>query len=118
MLPKDRPAWPVNFAMALFEISKEEFQHPETIDYSAHTQFCNLASIEKFKRLTAERVVDLFQNDARERRMKKIIISYYKDGRTHASIGYNDLGITPERVRQIKAKALNILLKRIAKVEI
>ena len=52
--------WPINFAMDLFGISKEEFQHPETID---HHFFGIESSIEKFKLLTVEGVLDLFEFD-------------------------------------------------------
>lgn len=102
--------WPINFAMYLFNISKDEFEHPETID---HQIFCNVATIEKFKDLTAEVVIDLLdQNSPREERMKKIIISYYKDGQTHESIR-KEHGISRERVRQIRMKGLSILRRRL-----
>lgn len=102
--------WPINFAMDLFDISKEEFEHPETIN---HWIFCNVTTIEKFKDLTAEAVIDLLdQNSSREERMKKIIISYYKDGQTHENIR-EEHGISRERVRQIRMKGLSILRRRL-----
>lgn len=102
--------WPINLAMDLFDISKEEFQNPEIID---HWFFCTLETIEKFKELTAEAVIDLFdQNSSREERMKKIIISYYKDDKTLKSIG-EEYGISAGRVRDIRMKGLSILRRRL-----
>ena len=102
--------WPINLAMDLFNISKEEFQNPEIIN---HWIFCNLETIKKFKDLTAEAVIDLFdQNSSREERIKKIIISYYKDNKTLKSIG-EEYGISAGRVRQIRMKGLSILRVRL-----
>lgn len=104
--------WPINFAMDLFDISKEEFEHPETID---HQIFCNVATIEKFKDLTAEGVLDLFDFDQdcmREKRMQDIIVSYYKDGKTLKSIGKRYC-ICAGRTREVRLKGLSILRRRL-----
>ena len=103
--------WPINFAMDLFGISKEEFENPEIID---HDFFGFESSIEKFKRLTVEGVLDLFDFDQgmREKRMQDIIISYYKDGQTLKSIGER-YGICAERTRNVKLKGFSILRRRL-----
>jgi hypothetical protein len=104
--------WPINFAIDLFDISKEEFQNPEIIN---HRIFCNVATIKKFKDLTAEGVLDLFDFDQdcmREKRMYDIIVSYYKDGKTLITIG-EEHGISTGRVRQIRMKGLIILRVRL-----
>ena len=107
--------WPINFAMDLFGISKEEFENPEIID---HEFFGIESSIEKFKRLTVKGVLDLFDQDyMREKRMQDIIISYYKDGQTLKSIGERYC-ICAERTRNVKLKGFSILRRRLMEVEI
>ena len=113
--------WPINLAMDLCRISKEEFQHPEII-YRKDEDFDILGCIEKFKHLTVEGVLDLFDfspnpYNLSEERIKNIIISYYKDGKTFERIG-NDYGFTGERAKQLTAKGLRILRHRLMKIEI